>query len=98
MNALTLLVVGVLAIYTLNRVTRWMHRRGWIRWRMRRGTSSGLGNAMLGVQMIYQPQVREVLEQRLEEPAEGGEQGGPPSDPESRIVNPESRSGIGDQR
>jgi hypothetical protein len=78
MAALNLLVAGVLAIYVLSRVTRWMHRRGWIQWNMR-GTSSALGNAMLGVQVIYQPQVREVLEQRLEEPDEAGEQGDPPS-------------------
>ena len=79
MHALNIFVAGVLAIYLLNRVTRWMHRRGWIQWRMRRGTSSGLGNAMLGVQLIYQPQIREVLEQRLEEPSEQADQGDPPT-------------------
>ena len=79
MAALNIFVAGVLAIFLVHRVTRWMHRRGWIQWRMRRGTSSALGNAMLGVQLIYQPQAREVLEQRLEEPSEAGEQGGPPS-------------------
>ena len=55
-----------------------MHRRGWIRRRMRRGTSSALGNAMLGVQVILEPQIREVLEMRLEDPSEAGESGDPP--------------------
>jgi hypothetical protein len=32
------------------------------------------------VQLIYQPQVREVLEQRLQELDEAGESGDPPSD------------------
>jgi cold shock CspA family protein len=73
-----LLTFGVLLIYAVHRVTTWMHGRGWIRWKMPRGTSSGLGNAMLGAQMIFQPQVREVLEVRLEEPSEAGESGDPP--------------------
>ena len=45
---------------------------------MRRGTSSGLGNAVLGAQMIFQPQIREVLEVRLDERGEAGESGDPP--------------------
>jgi cold shock CspA family protein len=73
-----LLTFGVLAIYILHRVTAWMHARGWIHWQMRRGTSSGLGNAMLGAQMIFQPAIRDVLEVRLEEPSEAGESGDPP--------------------
>src|SRR4051794_6434535 len=55
-----------------------MHSRGWIAWKMRRGTSSGLGNAVLGAQMIFQPQIREVLEVRLDERGEAGESGDPP--------------------
>ena len=73
-----LFAVALVGLYALNRLTRWMHRRGWIQWKMRRGSSSALGDAMLGVQLIYQPQVREVLEQRLEEPSEAGESGDPP--------------------
>ena len=73
-----LLTFGVLLIFAFQRVTAWMHARGWIRWRMRRGTSSGLGNAVLGAQMIFQPQIREVLEVRLAERADAGESGDPP--------------------
>jgi cold shock CspA family protein len=78
MDSFYLLTFGVLLIYGFHRLTTWMHSRGWIRWKMRRGTSSGLGNAVLGSQMIFQPQVREALEIRLEEPAEAGESGDPP--------------------
>jgi hypothetical protein len=73
-----LLTFGVLLIYGAHRLTTWMHARGWIRWKMRRGTSSGLGNAVLGAQIIFQPQIREVLEIRLEEPSQAGESGDPP--------------------
>jgi cold shock CspA family protein len=78
MSSFYLLTFGVLIIFGVHRLTNWMHARGWIRWRMRRGTSSGLGNAVLGAQMIFQPQIREVLEIRLEEPSEAGESGDPP--------------------
>jgi cold shock CspA family protein len=78
MSSFYLLTFGVLLIYAVFRLTNWMHARGWIRWKMRRGTSSGLGNAVLGAQMIFQPQIREVLEIRLEEPSEAGESGDPP--------------------
>ena len=78
-----ILVVGVLVIYVLQRVTRWMHRRGWIQWKLR-GTSSSLGNAVMGVQVFYQPQVREVLEARADELGEAGESGDPP-DPDPQL-------------
>ncbi|MEN3338859.1 MAG: Cold-shock DNA-binding domain [Acidobacteriota bacterium] len=78
MTSYYLLTFGVLFIFALHRVTTWMYARGWISWQMRRGTSSGLGNAMLGAQLIFQPQVREVLEVRLAEPSEAGESGDPP--------------------
>jgi hypothetical protein len=76
---LDLLVLGILAIFVVDRVARWMHRRGSVQWKPR-GTSSALGNAVMQVQLIYQPQVREVLEQRLQELDEAGESGDPPSD------------------
>jgi cold shock CspA family protein len=77
-TAFYLLTFGVLFIYAFHRLTTWMHARGWIRWKMRRGTSSGLGNAVIGAQTIFQPQMRDVLEVRLAEPAEAGESGDPP--------------------
>jgi hypothetical protein len=83
LSGLDLLVAGVLLIYGVRRASHWMHRRGWIRWKMRRGTSSGLGNAMLDVQSIFQPGVRDQLEVRIEEHAEEGKPGDPP-EPGSR--------------
>ena len=74
-----LLVGGVLAIYVFRRVARWMHRRGWITWKMRRGTSSELGNAVLGVQSIFQPSFKQVQEVRMEEEDEQDDSGEPPA-------------------
>ena len=83
LTSFQLLVFGVLFIYTFRRIARGLHRRGWIRWTMRRGTSSALGNAVLGVQSIFQPPVRDVIEVRMEEPSEEGESGDPPEPGES---------------
>jgi hypothetical protein len=79
-----LLTFGVLAVYAGHRALSWMDDRGWIYYRRRRGTSAALGNALLQVQTIYQPAVEEVLEARLEEPAEVAESGDPPSEPTKR--------------
>jgi hypothetical protein len=89
---LHLLVLGVLAIYAGDRIIRWMHRRGWVQWKPR-GTSSALGNAVMQVQLIYQPQIREVLEQRLQEPDEAGESGDPPSDPFEEDMGADASAG-----
>jgi hypothetical protein len=80
-----LLVLGVLLIYGVRRLSHSLHRHGWIRWKMRRGTSSALGNAVLGVQGIFEPPVRDVIEARLEQHAEEGEPGDPP-DPALRVT------------
>ena len=90
MTPFQLLVLGVLLVFTLRRVSRWMHRRGWIRWKMRRGTSASLGNAVLGVQSIFQPGVREVIEARLEEHEDEADPGDPPDPGQYRTV---ARSG-----
>jgi intracellular septation protein A len=76
-DAFELLLIGVIAIYLFQRITRWMHRRGWIQWKPR-GTSAALGNAVIGVQTFFQPQMREVLESRLEEHDEREASGEPP--------------------
>jgi hypothetical protein len=85
------LVVGVVVIYLFQRLTRALHRRGWIRWKMRRGSSSALGNAVLTVQTIYQPQIREVLEMRAEKPDRDSESGDPPSTGTRRSADAEQR-------
>jgi len=81
-----LLVFGVLLIYSVRRINHWMCGRGWIRWRMRRGTSSALGNAVLGIQGIFEPPVRDVIEARLDDHAREGEPGDPPDPGRRRDV------------
>ncbi|MEP6914079.1 MAG: hypothetical protein ABJC89_00465 [Acidobacteriota bacterium] len=78
LESFQLLVFGVLFIYGFRRLMLWMHRRGWIQWKMRRGSSSSLGNAVLGVQIIFQPPIQEVVEVRQAEQQEDGEPGDPP--------------------
>jgi hypothetical protein len=78
MDSFQLLVLGVLFIYGFRQTALWMHRRGWIRWKMQRGTSSSLGNAVLGVQSIFQPPIHDVIEVRQAEQNERGESGDPP--------------------
>ena len=73
-----LLVFGVLGICVFHATTRWLHRRGWITWQPPRGTSSALGNAVMGVQSIFQPPVRDVLEARLHDTREDDDSGDPP--------------------
>ena len=88
-----LLVAGVLGIYVFRRVALWMERRGWIRWKMRRGTSSELGNAVLGVQSIFQPSFKQVLEVRMEEEDEQDEAGEPPPRRHRKKRSSPSRNG-----
>lgn len=88
-----LLVGGVLAIYVFRRVALWMHRREWIRWKMRRGTSSELGNAVLGVQSIFQPSFKQVQELRMEEEDEQDESGEPPPAARQRRKSSPQRNG-----
>ena len=92
-SGLDVLVMGVIAIFAADRGLRWMHRRGWIQWKPR-GTSSALGNAVMQVQVFYQPQIREVLEQRLDERDEADESGDPPetlADDDGRLQNASGR-------
>lgn len=86
MTALILLTFGAIAIYGGHRLFCWMDQRGWIYYRRRRGTSAALGNALLQVQTFYQPAVQELLEARLEEPAEAAESGDPPDSGESDVT------------
>ena len=88
LTSFQLLAFGLLFIYAFRRVALWMHGRGWIRWKMQRGTSSALGNAVLGVQSIFQPPIRDVIEVRLAEASEQGESGDPP-DPGAEADDPE---------
>lgn len=77
MGSFDLLLAGVIGIFVADRGIRWMHRRGWIQWKLR-GTSGALGNAVINVQTFFQPQMREVMEVRLAEPDEREASGDPP--------------------
>ncbi len=73
-----LAIAGVLAgLYGLHRLALWMESRGWLYYIHKQPSSSSLGNAVLGVQQLLQPEAKHVLEmredQRLEQREAGGE-------------------------
>ena len=65
----TLLVIGIL--FALDRVGRWMERRGWIYWRSRerKGGGSGMSGVLSEFQQIVEPEVRHVIEAREQDHA-----------------------------
>jgi hypothetical protein len=76
----TLLVLAglVLAVWLLHRLAVWAEDRGWIYYRKKTGSATGLGNAFLEVQSLLEPGTKEVLEARLEDSSEETDVGAPP--------------------
>ena len=80
--ALSVFVGIVLLVFFLRRVFAWMDRRGWIMYTGDPPTYGSLGNALLELQKLAQPQMEYILEQKeadeqkLEEDGEAG-----PDDP-----------------
>ena len=62
-------LTGVLAaLWVLDRVLVWCELRGWIYYRLSpRPKGSALANMLLGVEEIYRPSRRHVIELRMEE-------------------------------
>ncbi len=62
-------LIGVLAaLWTLDRFLIWCELRGWIYYRLSpRPRTSALANMLLGVEEIYRPSRRHVIELRMEE-------------------------------
>ena len=78
-SKLVLVGVGIaLAVFLLDRVLRWMEGRGWIYYRTQRRGSAGVGNALLGVHALLEPDRRHVLEVRQAEVMEEEDAGDPP--------------------
>jgi hypothetical protein len=79
--ALFFLVIflGALALFVLDRLLLWMERRGWIYYRKRSASGgSGVGNALLEVQSLIEPDKKEILEVMREDKREQAESGAPP--------------------
>lgn len=70
------------ALVALDRLALWMERRGWIYWRRRRGRGSGVGNALLDVHALLEPDRRAMVDAIRSEDEEVEKDGaGGPKDP-----------------
>ncbi|MBM3290790.1 MAG: hypothetical protein FJY92_11625 [Candidatus Hydrogenedentes bacterium] len=78
MQKAALLVIATGAgVYALHRMLLWMERRGWIYYWHKRG-SGNVGNILMPIQAIYQPEIKYTIEERARADAEEDDQGDPP--------------------
>lgn len=66
------------ALFALDRLLLAAERRGWIYYRRERARPGGVGNALLAAHALVEPQMRALIEQRAERPAESEAAGDPP--------------------
>lgn len=83
------IAIGCVALYAAHRLMLWMERKGWVYYWHKRG-SGNLGNVLLPVQAIYQPEVNYVIEERARDDAEEDESGDPPF-PDDELLNTNSQ-------
>lgn len=79
-----LLVAALVGLLALDRLLRWMERRGWIFYRQRKPSGSGIANALGEFEAILNPAVREVVVARQEQRAQDDDDdddGDPPGRP-----------------
>jgi hypothetical protein len=75
-------IAGILlGLFLLDRLFTWMESRGWLYWRKKHGSPGAVGNALLNVQAVFEPEKRHMAEERRAERAEEDDEGGP-DDPE----------------
>jgi hypothetical protein len=66
------------ALVALDRLLLAAERRGWLYYRKERARPGGVGNAVLAAHALVEPQMRALVEQRAERPAESEAAGDPP--------------------
>ncbi|MBT3271051.1 hypothetical protein HN371_28175 [Candidatus Poribacteria bacterium] len=67
-------VIGVLALvavglFALDRLGLWLERRGWLYYRKTEGRGGSIGNALVGMQSLVEPDKRHVQEIKTQRPA-----------------------------
>ena len=73
-----LIIAGVVSgLYGMHRLLLWMETRGWVYYIHKKASPNTLGNAVLGVQQLFQPGTEHVLEVRQDERAQQDDAGGP---------------------
>jgi hypothetical protein len=75
-TALVIAALALAAAFGLHRLALWMESRGWIYYR-RRGSSGSLGNAVLEVHAMLEPDRRHLVEVQQAEPTESAESAEP---------------------
>ena len=78
MKAIAIIFAIVVALFLVDRIALWMESRGWIYWRHSKASPGALGNALLQVQSLLEPDRQALLEVRQDEHAEERESGDPP--------------------
>lgn len=68
MSTILWLIGALIALWVLDRALIWCELRGWIYYRLTpRPKTSALANMLLGVEQMYRPSRRHVIELRMEE-------------------------------
>ncbi|MEE2777860.1 MAG: hypothetical protein VYE73_13985 [Acidobacteriota bacterium] len=80
-----MVVIGlVIAGLALDRLLLWMESRGWMYWRRAQHRTGGaMGNALMEMQALLQPQARHVVEEQTRVRREESESGDAPSPEEA---------------
>ena len=73
MDARYLKVIAVLALiavglFALDQLGLWLERRGWLYYRKKEGSGGRVGNALVGMQSIIEPDKRHVQEIKRQRP------------------------------
>lgn len=79
-------IVGI--IFLLDRVATWMESHGWMYWRKSEGGTSRMGNAFLGMQEMFDPGGKHVIEARFEVKSKKTDSGGSSSPQKSLPPRP----------
>jgi len=73
-------VLGILGIlYLLDRLATWMESRGWIYWRKSKGVTTRMGSAFLGIQEMFDPGKKYIIEAKYELKRKKANSGDPPT-------------------
>ena len=64
------MLLGIAALFAVDRLGCWMERRGWIYWRKReRKGGGGMSGVLSEFQQLVEPEVRHVIEAREQDRA-----------------------------
>jgi hypothetical protein len=60
-------ILGIFGtLFILDRLATWMESQGWIYWRKSKGGTTRMGSAFLGIQEMFDPGKKHIIEARFE--------------------------------